>query len=67
MLVPFTVTDFSDNQTSPVVVKRAMNIKGITALLSQSGIVSASLAGKKMYGLNLNSLKPDSAGSGVCW
>lgn len=67
MLVPSTVTDFSDNQRSPVIVKWSLNIKGTTALLSQSGIVSPSLAGKKMSGLNLNCLKPGSAGAGVCW
>lgn len=55
MLVPSTVTDFSDNRRSPVTVKWSLNIKGSTALLSQSGIVSASLAGKKMSGLNLSS------------
>lgn len=54
--VPSAVTDFSDNQRSPVIVKWSLNIKGPTALLSQLGIVSTSLAGKKMSGLNLNSL-----------
>lgn len=67
MLVPSTVTDFSDNQRSPVMIKWSLNMKGTTASLSQSGIVAASLAGKKMSGLNLNSLKPGSAGAGVCW
>lgn len=67
MLVPSTVTDFSDNRRSPVVVKWLWNIKGTTASLSQSGIVSARLAGQKMSGLNLNSLKPGSAKAGVCW
>lgn len=67
MQVPSTVTDFSGDRRSPVIAKWAPNIEGTTVLLSQLGIVSASLAGKKMFGLNLNSLKPGLVGAGVCW